>query len=135
MTSGSTALPAAAILMASPDFEKTASAAGTSVPMEDRVAWAPAVLMAETRAAPAALGMENVSSACATQSFSEASTEPGRQMPFLPTGTAELAGLNYFWRSSIFDDGTDLTAALFWSFCAKASEPPSVTQLEGETPL
>ena len=51
-------------------------------------------------------------------------------MPFLPTGTAELAGLNFFWRSSIFDDGTDLTAALFWSFCAKASEPPRVTCVE-----
>ena len=56
-------------------------------------------------------------------------------MPFLPTGTAELAGLNFFWRSSIFADGPALTAALFWSFCAKASEPPSVTQLEGEPPL
>merc|ERR1719482_2336447 len=41
--------------------------------MDDRVAWAPAVLTAETRAAPSALGMEKVSSAWATQSFSEAS--------------------------------------------------------------
>lgn len=43
MTRGSTALPAAAILMASPLLEKTASALGTRDAMEDRVAWAPAV--------------------------------------------------------------------------------------------
>ena len=72
--------------------------------------------------------MENVSSACATQSFSEAQTEPGRQMPFLPTERGELAA-NFL---EVVDlrrrHGLDGGAVL--ELLREGLEPPSVTQLE-----
>ena len=36
----------------------------------------------------------------------------------LADGHGGVGRLELLWRSSIFDEGTDLTAALFWSFCA-----------------
>ena len=92
MTFGSTSLPAATIFNASAFFEKTLSAVGTKVNNDGRVACAPAFLIEATNAVASVLGILNVNSACATQSFSDAVTEPGKQIspPFV--GTAELAG-------------------------------------------
>mmetsp|Transcript_46723 Transcript_46723/g.91227 ORF Transcript_46723/g.91227 Transcript_46723/m.91227 type:complete len:215 (-) Transcript_46723:411-1055(-) len=134
MTFGSTSKPAAFILRASAFLEKTLSAAGTTEINAGRVAWRPAFLILATRAAPSALGILRVSSAWATHSFSEAAADPGRQMLPSLMGTAELAGVNFFFKASSLAESTLLMAGDAANFAAAAPDPPSVTQLVLETP-
>merc|ERR1711956_181807 len=92
-----------------------------------------AFLILDAKALASAFGIEEVSSACATHSFSEAAAEPGRQMSAPDIGTTEFAGLNFFSSAAYLSAPTALVAAPP-NVSSALPDPPNVTQLAGLTP-
>jgi len=130
---GSTSLPAFTIFNASGLLLNVVSALATIVANAGRFACNPAFLILDAKALASAFGIEEVSSACATHSFSEAAAEPGRQMSAPDIGTTEFAGLNFFSSAAYLSAPTALVAAPP-NVSSALPDPPNVTQLAGLTP-